>query len=452
MTNGSPLLSDDTVIILAQALTGLGHLRVSHALYHGLPREASVLLLSSQDESINYMHKITSINPFLRRVMEFVQNGWAEDVYVWFTRQYFRNNTKLLGRQLQTILSQRIIQPKTLLVVATHTNLAHQLAAIKESFGRKNNIRVVLVVVVTDDSPQHIWAVGGADFIVVPSESTKRTLEAYHTHQSGMPQSRYIVLPYMVSPGLSTHVSPIQFRHRREETDPAGKRDIHVAIPVSGAAVQLTYLEKLIKFLTQASARYAFHIVSHQSRSTRQFLARMTGNPNVTVSVSISHREVVELYEQLYERETIALEVTKPSEQAFKILVTPRQRGGAILLFSSPVGRQEHDNLAFLLRHGLIPSLADQEALWKLADESKSVAPETILAARRWRGMLLPPHSLASAKFISWCLQEKIFAAMMDFQGYVKHSELASDGVAQFWRTVDHYLRGINPVFRQERG
>lgn len=444
------LLSDDTVIVLAQALTGLGHLRVTHALYHGLPDGAHATLLSSQDETVNYMHKITSINPALRSLMEFTQNGWAEDVFTWFARRYFRGNTTLLVKQLQTILDQQIIHPRRLLLVATHNNLAHQLAAIQNRFAQKNNIAVKLVVVVTDDSPQHLWAVGGADVIVVPSIRTKHALEAYSRSQADMPPTRYVVLPYMVSPRLSTKITPNEFSRRIRELDPMETAALHVSVPISGAAVQLVYFEKLISYLQATSKRYSFHIVSHQSPSTARFISRMNGKSGVTVSVSTSHRDVVELYEELYENETIALEITKPSEQAFKSLLNPLRRGGAILLFSNPVGRQEYDNLDFLLRHGLVPTQREQERLWSQAAEGGKLGAELASRAGRWRGVLLPLHSLASAKFISWCLNEGVFMRMAHFEGFEKNPELASDGVEQFWKMMEDLCIRCNEAVNQK--
>jgi len=441
MSTDSPLLSDDTVILLAQALTGLGHLRVTLALYRGLPPEADPLLLSSQDQSVNYMHKITSINPALRRLMEAVQTGWAEDVFTWFARHYFRRNAALLEKQLQTILDQRIVHPKTLLVVSTHTNLAHQLAAIKDHFAAKNHIRVVLVVVVTDDSPQDIWAVGGADLIVVPSELTKHKLEAYHHGQKDMPPSRYVVLPYLVSPRLATDLTQNQFRRRREQADPAGESAIHIAIPISGAAVQLKYFEKLIHGVKRTSDRFSFHVIAHRSGTTNRFLSRIMGLPGVTLSVSPSHREVVELYEKCYEGHVVALEVTKPSEQSFKALLTPRSRGGAILLFSDPVGRQERDNLHFLARHNLIPNAQETRALWSAASRGEAIDTSLLKKAVGWRGLLLPFHSAASSQFIAWCLQQKLFAAMVNFTEFEANPELSSNGVELFWKTIDEYLK-----------
>lgn len=419
--SNSPLLSDDTVIVFAQALTGLGHLRVTHALYHGLPQEANPIMLSSQDEQVNYIHKLASINPFVRSLMEFSQNGWAEDVFTWFARAYFRQHTKILEEQFLTILSARIIKPKTVIVVATHTLLAHQFAAIKDSFAKKNNVRVVFVVIVTDDSPQHIWAVSGADIIVVPSENTKRKLSQYQG-------AHYVVLPYMVSPRLSTELSIRQFSRRKDMTK------VHIAIPISGAAVQLSYYQKLIAQLSAISDRYFFHIVSHRSGSTSRFLSGMMGAPRVSLWVSASHRETVELYEALYEKEVIALEVTKPSEQSFKALLSPRKRGGAILLFSDPIGRQEWDNLRFMIRHHLIPTKEEQERLWR-GDTTLSEK------AHSWRGLRLPVHSKSSAQFIHWCLTQGVFASMVQFSGYEKNPELAPNGVAQFWKLMEGYLQ-----------
>lgn len=437
----SALTNPDLVIVLAQALTGLGHLRVTHALYHGLPPGAHAVMLSSQDTSINYMHKIMSVNPVLRSVMEFTQSGWAEDAFTIVARKYFRQKTKLLEEQLQTILEQNVTKPKTLLVVSTHLNLGHQLAAMKEEFERKNGVKVVLVVVVTDDSPQHLWAVGGADLVFVPSEYCKRQLELYHKTQLNLPDTKYVVAPYLVSPNLGINLTDAQFRRRQQELDPTRLASIHMSIPISGAAVQLTYFDKLIHELDRLTDRMTYHIISQQSPATRDFLGRMIGKGHIKLHVSSSHREVVYLYEKVYEDEVIGLEITKPSEQSFKALFSPHRRGGSILLFSDPVGRQEWDNVRFLTRHGLLPNAEDQRTLWRDAVGNR-IPGETIrLRARSWRGVRLPTHSLASAKFIWWCLEKGIFATMMRFSGYQDNPELSCRGTEIFWRYVGNYLK-----------
>lgn len=437
MERMSSILSDSTVIVMAQSLTGLGHLRVTHALYHGLPPEADPILLSSRDERINILHRISSINPFFRRTLEFIQNGWAEDVFTLFAREYFRQGIGNLVSQVGTILDTRIIRPTTLVIVATHTNLGHQLAAIKKQIERTYKVRMILVVVVTDDSPQHIWAVENADMIIVPSEYTKRKLMEYHRRLVSIAPTQYVVLPYMVSPKLATKLTTNQFSRRSQQLNPADSAPIHVSIPISGAAVQLKYFEKLMYQLGLRSGRFRFHIVSHRSRSTNPFLNRMMGSPSVTLAVSSSHREVVELYEKMMTDEVMALEVTKPSEQAFKALLTPAMRGGSIMLFSQPVGRQEYDNLRFLSRHGLIPTKEQQRLLWALAAGGRAPDAGMLADARSWRGFLLPLHSADSARFIAWALKEKLYASMVHFSGFRDSPELGSDGVKRFWQLLD---------------
>jgi hypothetical protein len=362
-----PLRSPQTAVVFAQALTGLGHLRVSTALYHGLPSGSHAYLLNSQDQSINTLHRLMSIHPWLRMGMETAQSGWFENAFAGIARQYFHAHTQILRQQLQTIVDEPVIKPKTLLIVATHTFQGHQIAAIKDSFARTNNINVILVVVVTDDSPQHVWAVGGADFIIVPSLKTKRNLESYHQKQKRMAHSVYLVDPYMVSPKFGLKLLPDRYVRKIQMADPDKLAPIHVSVPVSGAAVQLSYLERLIHLLNRSSDRFVFHIVSQQSPATGVFLNHMIGQPNTELSVSASHREVVALYESLLQDHVVCMEITKPSEQSFKALCDPTERGGVLLLFSAPVGRQERDNLKFLRRHMLIPAQEEQSRGWNLA-------------------------------------------------------------------------------------
>jgi hypothetical protein len=54
--------------------------------------------------------------------------------------------------------------------VCTHFGLAHKLAAIKEKLQKEKQVRMVLVVFVSDDTFQHIWYIDGADLLVVGSQ------------------------------------------------------------------------------------------------------------------------------------------------------------------------------------------------------------------------------------------------------------------------------------------
>ena len=393
-------------------------------------------MLGSQDQGIEMWYRLATAHPVTRAITEFIQRGWPQDIFTYVYREWLRRHTQVLYGQIVTILDQRVEQPKTLLMVATHVGLAHQMAAIKQQLAQDRKIRVVLAVVVTDDSPQYTWAVGGADMIFVPSSRTKTGLERYH-HSQNLEPSKYIVAPYPVSPGLIRKVSEAGQQSRLTQAEVDSPAKIQVVIPVSGAAVQLDYFSHLVTWLTHDSQRWLFYIVAKESNYTRSFLSQMgRRGRQVALVTSADDRTVVELYEDLYKKEPVLLEVTKPSEQAFKALVSPPGAvGGVILLFSEPVGRQEYDNIAFLRRHNLIPDQDVQKSLWE-----GHVTEEAKKELHGWRGLRLPMGGKASAEFISWCLAVGIFKQMLQFQGYQKHEELADNGVEVIWEQIAEYM------------
>jgi hypothetical protein len=418
------LTSADTLIIFAQAPAGLGHLRVTDALYHGLPPGSHAVLLGSDDRNITFLHNLTTRNMELRRAVEYFETGEPQDLFAKVYRWWLGSHTGGLTLQFKTILDRHPTTPKTVVVVATHFGLAHQFAAIKDAFQKKHNLRIYLFVVVTDDSPLHVWAVAGADAIVVPSEYTRQLLEAYH-RRVRLTESPYITLPYMVSGRLAAPLAPKDWESRRSQLAPGGGASLHIAVPISGAAVQLGYLRDVIEGLSVADRRCIFHIVSKISPATKGFLANISTHKNVELFTSYADREVVDLYEKLYEKEVIALEITKPSEQAFKALITPKRRGGAILLFSDPVGRQEQDNLNFLSRHGMLGDIG---------------TPGDLTNATHWRAVRLPSDGKAAALAIKTALSRGIFAAMATLTSLPNHPELASDGIAKFWKMVEQTI------------
>jgi hypothetical protein len=130
----------------------------------------------------------------------------------------------------------------------------------------------------------------------------------------------------------------------------------------------------------------------------------------------------------------ISLEITKPSEQAFKALASTRERGGVIMLFSKPVGGQEYDNLHFLRNHGLMPTKQENRLLWKMAKRDESLKETDLLThAHHWRAILLPKDPNEASIFTIWCLKEKVFQSMMHYTRSQQGDELQSNGVEQFW-------------------
>ncbi len=195
-----------------------------------------------------------------------------------------------------------------------------------------------------------------------------------------------------------------------------------------------------------------FHAVSKLTVYTQFFLNELLDREHVDLYVSSHDRAVVNKYEDLYQKEVISLEITKPSEQAFKALSKPTQRGGSVLLFAEPVGRQEYENLDFLQRHRLLPSLTQQKQLWEMAENDKILVKDEheklFHEAATWRAVIIPGNSIKAANFIWWCFKNKLFATMMQSQSEAYKTdahadEVSPEGVKQFWRQVTNYLTEV---------
>jgi hypothetical protein len=439
-TTLAQLTSRDILLILTYAPAGLGHLRITDALYDGLPKTVNPVVLGSLDKSIQTLHRITSIHPIARAVFEWLQSGplayQANRLYRW----QLRVNTGVIREELVRLIDERLDPPRKVLVVSTHFGLAHKLAAIKDKLEREKNVRIVLVVFVSDDTFQHIWYVDGADCLVVASNFIKRKYEAYGRRLGkNVPIE---VISYPLNPLRAKPLSARELANKRRQLEATCPDPIRIAIPISGAAVGMLYFSHLIEALRKKSERFTFHIVSKDAPFTRMFLRGQERKRGVFLHVGKQDREVVDLYDILLEQEVISLEVTKPSEQAFKALLGTRSRGGVILLFSDPVGRQEFDNLDFLERHGLIPAKEENVRLWDIAASGIRLDPgqekQLLKDCRPWRGIRLPKGSQRSADFIGWLLSTGILARMCAANTNLKVRDektrtLGANGVNEFW-------------------
>ena len=430
-------------IVLTYAPAGLGHLRVTDALYHGLPETANPVVLGSNDKSIQTIHRITSISPFFRKGFEWFQSGPLSSLSNRLYRASLRSNTRLVYEQLANLIEEKLEPPKEVLVISTHFGLAHKLAAVKVKLQKEERVRIFLGVVVTDATFQHIWYVDGADLIVVPSHYVK---EQYLAYGKSLDKAvRVEVLPYPVRPDLGRQLDPNGMTSRINQLEATSEEPIRISLPISGAAVGTDYFLSLIQGLREKSDRFHIHVVSKDAPYTRDFLSSLEGEGWVDIHAAKTDREVVDAYDHLFEEHVISLEVTKPSEQAFKALLGTNLRGGVILLFSEPVGQQESDNLDFLQQHFLVPSMQTNEELWKMA-ENRAVADDAARSrlldeACTWRGVRIPKDPEKAANFIWWMLTTGVFAQMMACDMTPNPAdnhpdELGPDGVAKFWELV----------------
>ncbi len=452
MTSSADVLSQKSlVVILAYAPTGLGHLRVTDALFHGLPSTVTPLLLGSQDRSIGLLHRITSIHPLGRSLMEWTQRGMVETVFTSIYRRLLNTRADILYSQLSTILDQRITVAKKVLVVSTHFGLAYELSRIKKNLEKEKDIQIILVVVVTDDSPQQLWYVPETDLTFVPSAKTKERLHDLGRRHN-LPDIPIKVVPYPISPRLTEMGRTNRLTERKSQVDISHHSQIHICIPISGAAVGLTFFISFIHELHHLSDRIRFHIIIKNVPYTQQFINTLLTLPYVLVHSSTHDRELVDIYESVYHQYPITFEITKPSEQAFKALLDPLQIGGAILLFALPVGRQEYDNLAFLRRHKLIPTHYQEQWLFqkylKKLDFTTHEKQSVLAQTHYWRGLTLPVDSIQAAGFVVWCLNQGIYARMLEFKRQTNQTdshidEISPEGVKIFWQKISEYIRQV---------
>ncbi|OGK13544.1 hypothetical protein A3A93_02475 [Candidatus Roizmanbacteria bacterium RIFCSPLOWO2_01_FULL_38_12] len=437
------LNSQSLLVIFAYAPTGFGHLRVSDALFRGLPDNISPLLVGAHDKTLSYLYRIVSVNPLTRMIFEWFEHGALERMTTPIYRWYLRSHTQILYEQLTTILDQRLTSPQTVLIIATHFGLAHQIAALKERLMSEKKIKILLAVQITDDIPHRIWYVPGADIIFVPSDRTRKKLEQYG-RRANLQVVKFETNPYPTNPLLNADLTVDEIENRLSQVNIEKKSQIHMMIPISGAAVGTAPLTKLIDELYTISHRFIFHVITKNVSYTKTFVSEMLNRPYVKLEVSAIDKEVITKYINIYLKEVVSLEVTKPSEQAFKALVNTNKRGGVILLFTTPIGKQEDDNLNFMARHELIPSKSDQQKLEKMAknnvlilDDDKKILND----AKKWRGISLPKDSHEAARFIWWCLNERLFLTMIAKKDYPSindphGNELAENGVEKFWQKI----------------
>jgi hypothetical protein len=428
-------------VIITYAPAGLGHLRITDAIYHGLPPAVKPVVLGSQDESIKTMHRITSVNPVGHALFDWLQTGpfsrYANRAY----RAFMRSGTNGLYRDMVRLVEERFEPPQKILVVATHFDLAHKLAAIKSDLERALHATMRLVVFVSDDTFQHVWHVDGCDLLVVTSDLIKQKYLEFGEKMGR--RIRVEVSPYPMSQRMTRQLDPDLMLERIQQLSADSRMPIKVSIPISGAAVGMAYSSILMERLRTKTNRWRFHITVREAPYTRLFLSLLRGQDWVGLHLGRGDREVVEQYEELYQEQVLSLEVTKPSEHAFKAVLDTQSRGGVILLFSDPVGSQEFDNLDFLERLGLLPNRATNERFWEMAEKDAQLdiglKNRLFDESHSWRGVRLPSDPIRAANFIWWMLKSDLLAQMMVGNQILRvkggpNDPVQQDGVDAFWR------------------
>lgn len=432
------------LVILTFAPAGLGHLRVTEAIRQGTPEGVKVVTYASADHSVSYIHRIMSTHAIGRGFMEWTQRGLPERLFTRLYIRWLKINTSKLYKDISEAIKNYQNSSSNVIIISSHFGLAHKLESIKKRLEANLSVKITHVVVVTDDSPQRIWCVKGAELTFVPSRKTKADLISLGLEDK-IENPNIVVLPYPLDKRLIENLDNKGLSDKIDQVSPLKKGKIRLILPVSGAAVAMSYYETLLPTLKRKNKRFFFYIVSKKVPYTTDFLAKIKKKKYAKIFVSEKDSQVVENYTKLLTQKTIAFELTKPSEQTFKALLPGTSKGGVILLLNYPVGRQEEDNLSFLERHYLIPERSLNKKLWKFASLNKnlndSLRRVLFKEACTWRAIRIPQNPAKAAKFILWCHAQGIFSQMLLCKGGGHWEddaieELGAQGVQELWNTV----------------
>jgi hypothetical protein len=416
------------LLVFTYAPAGLGHLRVTDALVDSRPKENPYVMLGSYDKFMTGIHRFFSINPIAKWIFTFSQYGLMENLVTFVYRSILVATGGQIYKQLKEIILGRP-DVDEVWVIATHFGMAHQVGNIKDRLIKETGKTIRLIVQVTDDTSQHIWCIKGADLIFVPSKHTKLELEKYSKkHRMNL---SFEVAPYPLSPVL---IKKMEDSGMRNKAFSSKSDQINIAVPISGASVGLPYLTKLISTMEKKSGRFKFWFLVKKTIYTDMFLSSLSKLSNVNLITGRNDNEMISLYELLYQNNLMHLEITKPSEQAFKAILPPTLVGGSIILFTSPVGRQEFDNIDFLVRHSLMPRAnydGDRENVTTLNNYPRAIR--------------LSKDPVLAADFINWSLDSGLFfkMSMPDFkfsQQAMTSGEVGPEGAKKFWETVLKYF------------
>lgn len=435
----------DVLLIFTYAPAGLGHLRVMNALLDGLPKDIDYVVLGADDTRITYWHRIVSIHPFIREFIEKIQAGRFRFLFYQGYISLLRSHINVIYTQLKNIILSQRNEKKTIVIISTHFGLAHQIAAIKKNLEKDLKVNIVLIDQITDATSMEILYIPEADLIFVPSQEVKTDLLRY-AHKYHLHETNITVSPYPLSPSLSQPLSEKEYESKLKQYVYTSNVKINIAIPISGAAVGLNYYEKLIAALRKSIDRSEIFVVVKDYVYTWGFIKKIKRRHHVEVIEDKTDRKVVIDYDKLYRDEIIGLEIVKPSEQSFKTLFSSNKRGGPILLLTEPIGKQEHDNIDFLLDHHLIPDEDEQAKLERYALEnitpSEAECGTCLKLARNWKAIRLTNDPVKDTQIIIWCLRVGVFSVMASSTEIAKglNSELSPNGVKLFWQKIEEII------------
>lgn len=435
----------DASVFVTVTDAGAGHLRpalgLSDALEEGLP----ILRFSTISSR---SHHAGSTNPRLLKGAEGIarHETFQNLVYTPIQRGLLlRQDAESTLTTLSQAIERSVAEGRgEVIFIHTNPDPAFVAGYFKHQLEQQYHVAITNVVVMTDHfhtRSQSIWNLIDVDVIVAPDTQTQslteywlryweRKMRKNRIKERGTSIPQVVVCGYPQDPTFALPLDRTLEDKRQRELDARDGGAIDVAIPLGGGSPGMPYLATLSRSL---SGRGGFDIWT-------LFKARPGDEATTqyeTVMRSIgAELEIVDNNEGLIRRygarmrstHVPSIIIVKPGELSNQLIFSPHQVGGAIMLFTEPIGDQEVQNKLFFQSaegHRVLPTEDENRTLIELMTHlmtqgSPPDAPNHDLDEMRakatgWRGLALPPDPSQAAEFIIALKRYGILSAMASF-------------------------------------
>ncbi len=449
-TDITPLM--ETSVGLFGTRAGLGHLRVMTAVAHAYPEKTLNGHRKILYESIaSKVHQSGSTNPVAKWLVEYLQQHESlQQFAAWpIHSAVSRHDTVPVMEAASAFVEQS--QHKNIYHVAFHPHPAYVLSQkdhlpyLNERFQKDNKV----ITVLTDHlhlRPQFTVYLLNTDMLIVPDQGSKdlaeeqlqiwaKRMKRRQNYEAKIPE--VTVIPYPLDLHLLEPLPEKLFGYRVDQLNPDKDLQMKVLIPAGGSFPQKELIERISSSLIHDYQAAQVRLIAKHSEAMADYL-RSFELMGGEVKTAEADGEVIRLYNEGFRTFVPSLVITKPSEIHANTYINPQLSGGAIYLFTEPVGDQEVQNLDYLMQQGLIPTDKQSRELTRaLRAHDIDVIRHYVDMATSWRGLRLPQDPEAAAAFIVTAKSMGIFEAMMHYETPPYLSpELATDGAAQMWQTV----------------
>lgn len=452
---------------------GAGHLRPLKALTHALSDPIERIYINT---IATKTHHAGSTQPILQAATEFLQrtpflqrNMYASIVH---SLLLIEDAPRAIAAFERLIEKAKMAGKSDILMIHTNPDPAFVASFYKRQLEHAYNTHITNVVVMTDHFPansQLIWNLIDIDIIVAPDELTAEHTQkelAYwakkmHHLRRDRPEHRPFVMVsgYPQEPFYANTLAPHLIDARLRQLDPNYNDEVNIAIPLGGASPGMPFLADTVEALSQLPIRINPWTVFKNRKNipTEQYYKKMTSLHAHQEMVQTNDALIDALGKKYSSDQPPTLVVVKPGELSNVALYEPSQVGGAILLFTHPVGDQEVQNKRFFQSEEggrVLPSDGDNTKLIHfmldiLQNRQQNQSQSNELAmiveqARYWRALALPNEPHTAALFIYALKKFGVFKAMGKYIKPHTQFEGQSDrGSFDFFSKLDEALKLI---------